>query len=38
MANSEYLSRYNRALMVMAVPWVKEYELVGGDMVLYKEG
>ena len=37
MANSEYLSRHNRALMVMAVAWAKEYELVGGDVVWYKE-
>ena len=37
LANSKYLSRHNRALMVMAVAWVKQYELVGGDMVWYKE-
>ena len=24
--------------MIMAVAWAKEYELVGGDMVWYKEG
>ena len=32
-ANSEYLQRHNRALMVAAVTWVKEYKLVGGDVV-----
>ena len=37
MANSEYLSRHNIALMVMEVAWAKEYELVGGDVVCYKE-
>ena len=38
LANSTYLSRHNRALMIMAVAWAKEYELVGGDMVWYKKG
>ena len=33
LANSEYLPKHNRALMVMAVTWVKEYELVGGDVI-----
>ena len=37
MGNSENLSRRNRVLMIMAVAWAKEYELVGGDMVWYKE-
>ena len=37
LANSEYLLRHSRALMIMAVAWAKEYELVGGDMVCYKE-
>ena len=37
MANSKFLLRHNRALMVMAVAWAKEYELVGGDVVSYKE-
>ena len=31
--NSEYLSRHNKALIIMAVARAKEYELVGGDMV-----
>ena len=37
LANSEYFSRHNRALMVMAVAWAKECKLVSGDMVWYKE-
>ena len=37
LANNEYLSRHNRALMVMAVEWAKEYELVGDDTIWYKE-
>ena len=37
MANNEYFSRHNRALMIMGVAWAKEYKLVGGDMVWYKE-
>ena len=37
LANSEYLSRHNRTLMIMAIAWAKEYELVSGDMVWYKE-
>ena len=37
LANSEDLLRHNRALMIMAVAWAKEYELVGGDMVWFKE-
>ena len=32
-ANSEYLQRHNRALMVMAVTWVKKDKLFGGGMV-----
>ena len=35
--NSEHLPRHNRGLMIMAVAWAKECELVGGDMVWYKE-
>ena len=37
LANSEYLLRHNRALMIMEVAWVKEYKLVGGDLVWYKK-
>ena len=36
-ANSEYLSRHNRALMILAVEWAKEYDLIGTDTVWYKE-
>ena len=35
--NNEYLSRHNRVLMIMAVAWAKEYELVGEDVIWYKE-
>ena len=38
LANSEYLSRHNRALMVMSVAWAKEYKLVGGDAICTKKG
>ena len=34
-ANSEYLARQNRALMVMAVARAKEYGLVGRETKLY---
>ena len=37
LANSEYFLRHNEALMIVAVAWVREYELIGGDMVWYKE-
>ena len=38
LVNSKYLSRHNRALMIIVVAWAKEYELVRGDMVWwYKE-
>ena len=33
LANTKYLLRRNRALTVMAVAWVKECKLVGGDLV-----
>ena len=36
-ANSEYLSQHNRALMVMAIAWAKEYGLVGKETKWYKE-
>ena len=35
--NSEYLSRHNRALMVMAIAWAKEYGLVGKETKWYKK-
>ena len=37
MSNSEYLARHNRALMILAVTWAKEKELIGDDKVWYKE-
>ena len=37
LANSEYLTRHDSALMVLAVAWAKEYELIGEDTVWYKE-
>ena len=37
LANNKYLSRHNRALMIMAVAWVKEYELVSKDTIWYSE-
>ena len=37
LANSEYLSRHNRALMILAVEWAKENELVTKDVIWYKE-
>ena len=30
-SNSEYIARHNRALMVMAIAWAKEYVLVGKE-------
>ena len=36
LANSEYLMQHNRALMIMAVNWAKEYELIGNDVIWYK--
>ena len=37
LANNEYLLRHNRALMIMAVAWAKEFELVNKDTVWYNE-
>ena len=36
-ANSEYLARHNRALIVMAIAWAKEYGLVGKETKWYME-
>ena len=38
LVNSEYLTRNNRALMILAVAWAKEYELLGEDTVQRKVG
>ena len=37
LANNAYLLRHNRALMIMAVAWAKEYGLVSKDTVWYNE-
>ena len=37
LAGSEYLSRHNRALMIMAVAWAKENKLLRQDVIWYKE-
>ena len=33
LTNSEYLTRHNRALMILAVVWAKKFELIGEDTV-----
>ena len=37
LASSEYLSRHNRALMVMAVAWEKEQNLLDQNVKWYQE-
>ena len=37
LANSEYLTRHNRALMILAISWEKEFNLVEKDMKWYKQ-
>ena len=37
LANSEYLARHNRALMVMAVAWAKEQNLLNQNVKWYQE-
>ena len=37
LANSEYLARHNRALMVIAVAWAKEHDLLNQNVKLYQE-
>ena len=37
LANSEYLTRHNRALMILAVVWAKQQELVGQEAIWYKQ-
>ena len=37
LANNEYLTRHNRALMIMTVNCTKEYKLVGDEMMWCKE-
>ena len=37
LANTEYLTRHNRALMILAVEWAKQQELVGQEAVWYEQ-
>ena len=37
LANNEYLSRHNQALMILAAAWVKEHGMIGQDMVWYEQ-
>ena len=37
LANSEYLSRHNRALLILATAWAKEHGLIGQDVVWYEQ-
>ena len=37
LANSEYLNRHNRALMVLVVTWAKQQELIGQDAIWYEQ-
>ena len=37
LANSEYISRHNRVLMILAVAWAKEHGLIGQDVVWYEQ-
>ena len=37
LANTEYLTRHNRAMMIMAVAWAKEHELIRTNMIWYEE-
>ena len=37
LASCEYLSRHNRALMILVVVWAKEHELLGKDVIWYEQ-
>ena len=37
LANTEYLTRHNRAMMIMAVAGAKEHELIRTDMIWYEK-
>lgn len=37
LANSEYLTRHNRALMIMALAWAKEFGLINNDTIWFKD-
>ena len=34
--NIEYLTRHNKALMILAVTWVKEHKLIEADSVVQR--
>ena len=37
LANSEHLTRHNQALMILAVAWAKQQELVGQEVIWYQQ-
>ena len=37
LANTEYLTRDNRAMVIMTAAWAKEHELIITDMIWYEE-
>ena len=37
LANSEYLTRHNRALMLLAVTWAKQQELIDQEAIWYQQ-
>ena len=37
LSNSEYLTRHKTALMILAVTWTKEHNLIGADTMWYQE-
>ena len=36
LANSEYLTRHNQVLMIVAVAWTKHQEIVGQEAIWYE--
>ena len=37
LANSEYLTRHNKALMIIAVAWAKQQELMDHEAIWYQQ-
>ena len=37
LANSEYLTRHNRALMILAAAWAKQQELMDQEAIRYQQ-
>ena len=37
LADSEYISRHDRVLMILAVAWAKKHGLIGQDVVWYEQ-